>query len=191
MRYLLAGAMSIMACTSDGGKTVETPASPAEPGAPEAEEKTMPEEKAAPLAGATQVVWRFRDSSVPPEYHRSYVITVTPASIRKVVDSYGKVLGDESAPFDQARFDRVLAAIAKHGLAARPPAAEESGCSGGTSHGIEVTAGASVLLAGEQDHCGGRDAGSLAGDARAFDAELAALAPAAGDGPAPAVVPAP
>lgn len=187
MRILVALSLPLLACQSDGGSggpaaPPGAPATAGAPGTPATTPATTPAEGTSPLAGATQVTFRFKDSSVPPQYHRSYSIVVTPKSIRKTIDSYGKVLGDGTAAFDQARFDKVLAAIARHQLARREPATGDGGCTGGTSHAIEVTDGTKTLLAGSQDHCGGSDSGSLTGDARAFDTELQAMAPAVSDG---------
>ena len=193
MRIAIASVLALWACGTGGGKAEETTEKPAP--APVQEKQAPAPPAPVPAAnafeGATQLVWRFHDSSVPPQYHRSYVITVTPISIRKVVDSYGKVLGDETAPFDQARFDAVLAAVTRHALATRPAGDEHDGCTGGTSHALEIRSGEEVILRGEQGHCGGTDAGSLTGDARGFDAELTALAPAAGQAATPTPTPTP
>ena len=35
-----------------------------------------------------RITYHFGDASVPPEYHRSYTITVAPDKIDMVVDSY-------------------------------------------------------------------------------------------------------
>lgn len=44
----------------------------------------------------TVVRYHYRDSSVPPEHHRSYTVTVTPDEAHIGVDSYGDVLHDET-----------------------------------------------------------------------------------------------
>ncbi|MEJ7831535.1 MAG: hypothetical protein WKF79_01345, partial [Nocardioides sp.] len=38
------------------------------------------------------------DSSVPPEYHRSWVLLLDRTEISVVVDSYGDVVGEKTAP---------------------------------------------------------------------------------------------
>ena len=43
----------------------------------------------------TKIVYHFQDSSVPPPYHRSYDITITPNHIKTVVDSYGDIIAEE------------------------------------------------------------------------------------------------
>src|SRR5688500_13822043 len=71
VKIFVAVSLLLLACQSDGG--AGDPAAP--PSAPSA---ATPAEPAPAFAGATQVTFRFRDSSVPPEYHRSYAIVVTP-----------------------------------------------------------------------------------------------------------------
>lgn len=40
----------------------------------------------------TRIEYRFRDASVPPEYHRSYTISISVSSITITVDCYGEEL---------------------------------------------------------------------------------------------------
>ena len=58
--------------------------------------------------GAT-VTYEFHDSSVPPPYHRSYVLTFDRAGARIVVDSYGDVLADRTAPMTEDAWATVAA----------------------------------------------------------------------------------
>jgi hypothetical protein len=39
-----------------------------------------------------EITYHFGDASVPPNYHRSYTITVTADSVKIVVDSYGNYI---------------------------------------------------------------------------------------------------
>ena len=100
---------------------------------------------------ATEVTYHFYDSSVPPEYHRSYVVTATDGEVHIVVDSYGDVLHDETTSLDAATFDTVLEDI--DGLESSE--AEDDGCTGGTSSELIVTdADDSVLLSISTSSCG-------------------------------------
>ncbi|MEZ4365428.1 MAG: hypothetical protein R2939_03960 [Kofleriaceae bacterium] len=119
----------------------------------------------------------FRDASVPPPDHRSYYISVTAASIRRVVDSYGDLVSDETVPLTAAQYAGVVAALARHGLREQPATEPEPGCTGGTSHALALTYAARETPRLEVAHCGGADTGTLAGDVRGFAAELAALLP--------------
>ena len=185
MRFLVALAVPLLACRSDA----PPPGVPQQPDRPAAAAEGEGAEEGGAAAGrdrlgdATRVVLRFQDSSVPPEYHRSHTITVTRTSIEKVVDSYGKEIARASAPLDEAGFARVIELVRQHRL--RPaPATDDGGCTGGTGHRVEVTAGDEVLLRGRVYHCGGSDTGDLAGDVKGFAAALDRLAPAASDAPA-------
>jgi hypothetical protein len=123
------------------------------------------------------VALRFQDASVPPPYHRSYVITLTPTTIRKVVDSYGDVISDDSAPLAEGEFDRVVDAMKALGL--RGGAAASDGCSGGTGRTLEVFAGSKVVLTASSSDCGGKSAGPLA-RATKWIARVEELAPSSG-----------
>jgi len=43
----------------------------------------------------TKIIYSYGDSSVPPQYHRSYTITVTNEKLHIVVDSYGDILHEK------------------------------------------------------------------------------------------------
>jgi hypothetical protein len=84
------------------------------------------------------VEYRFTDSSVPPEYHRSYTLTVTDGEARIVVDSYGDVLHDETEDVDAATWTELLDHVERvDGLGDEP----DDDCDGGTSHELRVTDG--------------------------------------------------
>lgn len=129
---------------------------------------TPPEPTAMPpapvTADADTLILRFHDSSVPPPDHRSWVITSTPTSIHKVVDSYGDIVSDTTLPQTAADFQRHLAALEQAGIQAAKRAAEEPGCTGGTGRSLALRAGETVLLEGRVDRCGGQESGDLTGD---------------------------
>lgn len=84
------------------------------------------------------VEYRYRDSSVPPEYHRSYTLTVGAGEARVVVDAYGDELHDVTEPVSDADWrallDRVEAVDPGTG-----GADGEDGCAGGTGRALRVT----------------------------------------------------
>jgi len=87
-------------------------------------------------ADTAVVEYRFTDSSVPPEYHRSYTLTVAGGEARIVVDSYGDVLHDETAAVDDATWTALLDDVEQlDGLGDDP----DDQCDGGTSHELQVT----------------------------------------------------
>ncbi len=145
----------------------------------------------APVAEApTQIVFQFHDSSVPPQYHRSWTVTITPTSARKVVDSYGDVLSDATADLTAAQYAEIVAALDKSGLAVvvedAATVTAHGGCTGGTGHSLALTAADGTVTTGHVDHCGGSDSGTLTGDTAAFATALAPYLPADQDGPQPA-----
>ena len=119
-------------------------------------------------ASAT-IDYRFGDSSVPPEYHRSYTITVQDGEARMVVDSYGDVLHDVTETVDDATWADLLDRVAA--LEVRDPG-RSSECDGGTSRELRATdaehpeSDPSVLVHAEV--CGGEGGD----DADAIDAVI-------------------
>jgi len=84
---------------------------------------------------STVIGYHFGDSSVPPEYHRSYTLTVRKGEARLVVDSYGDVLHDVSQPIGERLWTGLLDEVAELESSTLE---EESGCTGGTSRSLEV-----------------------------------------------------
>ena len=64
-------------------------------------------------SGITEIAYHFADASVPPDYHRSYSITVTAAAVRIVVDSYGEILADETFAVTAERFDELRGSLSR------------------------------------------------------------------------------
>ena len=100
-----------------------------------------------PLVGLdpdlTQIDYRFTDSSVPPEYHRSYELSARADGVTIVVDSYGDVLHEGTGSIDDATWQAVLRSVATLEI---DSAGEPDGCVGGTSRELHVTGDADPLL---------------------------------------------
>jgi hypothetical protein len=91
---------------------------------------------AQPDPDTAVVTYRFIDSSVPPDYHRSYTLTVADGEARMVVDSYGDELHDVTQPVDDATWSELLdRATPLDGV----DEDGDDGCVGGTSHRLRVT----------------------------------------------------
>lgn len=105
------------------------------------------------LPPGAEVTYEFHDSSVPPPYHRSYVLVFDRTSARIVVDSYGDILADRTA----AMTDDVWSTVAQSYPAVTDIGVEEpeQGCTGGTSFALTVAGAgeADMTLRGSQ--CGG------------------------------------
>ena len=157
-----------------------TPAAPA----PTPEHNGSGSAATPPIANdITEVVFSFHDSSVPPPYHRSWVVTITPSAIRKVVDSYGDVISDSASALTAAQFAEIAQALSTSGLRVTPAVADPSPeCTGGTGHSLRVTRGAAVEE-GHVSHCGGDHSGTLTGDASGFTSAIAPFLPGEQDAP--------
>jgi hypothetical protein len=112
------------------------------------------------------LVVRFRDRSVPPPYHHSFTITVTPQRIVRTDDAYGELLESREAAIEPATFAALVGALKVAGVH-NVPADEDDGCTGGTGHEIALRRGGTSVVEGMVSHCQG-DRGSLGGDVLGF-----------------------
>jgi hypothetical protein len=101
----------------------------------------------------TEVVLRFTDSSVPPEHHRSYVLTADGSDVHVVVDSYGDVLHDVTEPLSEQVCDDVVSDLST----AEVDDDHGEGCVGGTSTRLTVTEGSETRVDVTIAACGGGD----------------------------------
>jgi hypothetical protein len=116
----------------------------------ESERPVIQPPTAAGLPADATVTYAFRDSSVPPPYHRSFVITVDRNTARIVVDSYGTVLADRTAPTPPGVWEQLRNTIGElDGIVIEEP---EQGCTGGTGFALSVSEGGPTL---EGSACGG------------------------------------
>jgi len=126
---MAAGVALVAAC---GGAGVETPVA---------------------LPDDATVTYAFADASVPPQYHRSVTLTVTPEEARIVVDSYGDVLADERLPTPASVWETLGATLPSvEDLAAATPG---QGCTGGTGIRLTVATPAGPLVDLNPEFCGG------------------------------------
>lgn len=122
-----------------------------------------------------KIIYRFIDSSVPPQYHRSYSIEVRADQVRLIVDSYGDVLLDQSFKSNQEIFNRALSAF--HGAKISTGEAKENpGCTGGKSEKVQLLAGSRTLFSAYSYNCQG-SWGDLRGNSKQFASEMKALVP--------------
>ncbi|MCB9032388.1 MAG: hypothetical protein H6553_00965 [Chitinophagales bacterium] len=57
-----------------------------------------------------KVEYRYDDSSIPPEYHRSYIISVTSNKAQIVIDVYGDIILDTNFVIDTNQFTTLVTA---------------------------------------------------------------------------------
>jgi len=106
-----------------------------------------------PLAPSATVSYEFRDSSVPPPFHRSFVLVFDHTSARIVVDSYGEVLADRSVSMPPEAWNLVADGFpALQELVLADP---EPGCTGGTGFAATVAEDGAVRLSVQGLACGG------------------------------------
>lgn len=105
------------------------------------------------LPPTATVVYQFHDSSVPPQYHRSYTLNFDRNQVRIVVDSYGDVLADRTAPMTEAAWTTVSNNFASiRNITVRQP---QQGCVGGTGFGLKVDDGGATTFSLNASVCGG------------------------------------
>ncbi len=112
----------------------------------------------------TRLEYHYQDASVPPPFHRSYRLTVTPTEAHLRVDSYGEVVNEVTRPLPPEAFVELTTVVEAAGLRSVPETEPEEGCSGGTGESLALFAEDALLLRGSLSHCGGGTYGDLAGD---------------------------
>jgi hypothetical protein len=70
-----------------------------------------PTDSGATLSDDAVITYHYGDSSVPPEYHRSYTLTITKDEVHAVVDSYGDVLHDVTEPLPPKVWQQLVATV--------------------------------------------------------------------------------
>ena len=125
----------------------------------------------------SKIVYVFGDSSVPPRYHRSYIITATKDEISIIVESYGNLLADTSFAFTAKDFKILEDAIIEAGLKNQEETGKEHDCSGGTTKYITVFSGDKEVMNAYAYKCGGQSFGTLSGDIESFSHVIIAYIP--------------
>ena len=121
------------------------------------------------------ITYRFHDSSVPPEYHRSYEITITKNEVHCVVDSYGDILQDKKNDINDSQYTKLIQFINDAKL--KPYASDtDVQCSGGTSENLKITQGDKSYSA-SLDHCGKNAYPSSSGNIEGVIQQIKALVP--------------
>jgi len=83
-------------------------------------------------ANNATVVYRFLDSSLPPEFHRSFRITADVNTSRLTIDSYNDILDDASMATDFDALTLVLTRLRQSDLPEETGFSDD-GCTGGRS----------------------------------------------------------
>ncbi len=104
----------------------------------------------------TTVEYRFRDSSVPPQYHRSFVIKASDKQATITVDSYGDVLAQETKDMPADTWSKVLELAETLPSRAEKITEAQPGCTGGTGSEIVIRHDDQERFAKKVENCGGR-----------------------------------
>lgn len=108
-------------------------------------------------------VYRYHDSSVPPEYHRSYTITMSPTEISKWVDSYGDTVSFDVQKTNGNDFNKLKQLVASANLRSCKDQ-ENNSCTGGTGLSIYYYINDKLIFKGSQWECGGVFEGDMCGE---------------------------
>ena len=122
---------------------------------------------------ATKIEYRYGDTSVAPDYHRSYTIAITDNSKSITIDSYGEVLLTRQYPNTSADFQAFKEQLNKQGIATHKET-DSGGCSGGTTEHIRLYNEDTKFFDAYVYHCSG-SYGTLtlpAGTADLFSAQI-------------------
>ena len=101
------------------------------------------------------IEFHYGDASVPPQFHRSYLLTITATSVHGVVDSYGNELADETAVITAEVWNALVAQLDD---LADLDVDEIEGCTGGTSRSLSVVDDNTTRLDLDFDVCGDTNA---------------------------------
>ncbi len=123
-----------------------------------------------------KIVYEFIDSSVPPEYHRSYTITVSFQKVKIIVDSYGEILAEREYDIKKEQFEYILESFFKNQIG-NENLGDEDGCTGGTTEKLSLLHGEKEIFNGIIYHCGGKDFGNMRGNIKNFAEDLVRLIP--------------
>lgn len=116
-----------------------------------------------PINSVNRLRYKYLDSSLPPKYHRSYEITLTPQKVYFSINSYGKILSNESLPITETKYKSFVTAILGLNIKNREEVKSDS-CCGGTSDELDICIGKDFQVKGYVYHCGGEKFGNLEGD---------------------------
>jgi hypothetical protein len=123
-----------------------------------------------------EITYHFGDATVPPNYHRSYTITITADSVNIVVDSYGDILAEEEYKITSKQFDDIQRSLGNNNIR-NCALGDDEGCTGGTSESISYMNDTDETFSGTVYHCGGEDTGNLCGDIGSFADDVKKLVP--------------
>jgi len=127
-----------------------------------------------------KIIYRFEDASVPPEYHRSYTITLMPEKLFIVVDSYGTMIAEKEFRIEKKQYDDIVSSLLKNNIRKQSLTAHD-GCTGGTAETVSYWDEKEEIFSASLYHCGGIDSGNLGGNVKQFADDIKKLIPSLSD----------
>lgn len=109
-------------------------------------------------------VYNFHDASVPPQYHRSYMIDVEDTVVKFIVDSYEDILFEETFSITGKQLDEFIKGVKACKLRYGKGKVEPKGCTGGTSDSFFFLWNGETPQDGYTGKCGGKDYGNVKGN---------------------------
>lgn len=124
--------------------------------------------------GIDEIRYNYYDSSVPPQFHRSYCIIVTNEKASIIVDSYGNIIADKQFACTVDQFNALIDLLDKCKIK-NVKNKKENSCTGGTGEAITCLKAGSVIFKGNAFYCGGQLSGDMEGDIAGFTPSVVAL----------------
>jgi hypothetical protein len=118
------------------------------------------------------ISYRFQDASVPPQYHRSYTLTITPTTLTYTLDSYGDILKDTTVAISEEKWQRAVKAFEGGKFRNAKKESTDDGCTGGTGNSLIVQGEQGEIFRGRQYKCGGDVYGDMQGDVEGLLEEM-------------------
>ncbi|MBN2727596.1 MAG: hypothetical protein JXR53_00060 [Bacteroidales bacterium] len=116
----------------------------------------------------SKIVYSYTDSSVPPEFHRSYDIVMTETEAYVKVNSYGQLLTDTIVPIKEGAFQLLIDSFPSYGIEECEDA-QLIDCDGGTSAFLALyDKNEKEILNGNIYYCGAATGGNICGDVNGF-----------------------
>lgn len=116
-----------------------------------------------PIESISIFINRYHDSSLPTEFHRSYVISMTPKKFSILISYYINILPNKSLLLIKTEYQSFTKALLELDIKNREEV-KSNGCAGGTSYELNTYIYKNYAVKGYIHYCGGESFGNLEGD---------------------------
>lgn len=122
-------------------------------------------------------VYEFHDASVPPPYHRSYMIDIEDTVVRFRVDSYGDILLDDFFSITGQQLSNFKKKLKSYQFKYTNGNVPPNGCTGGTSDSFLFRWDGTTPQDGYTSQCGGKEYGNIKGKVKEARALFKSMVP--------------